>query len=119
MSDHALTGSCHCGAVRVTVPRRPEYINDCNCTLCTKHGATWIYFKPAEVGIKGETASYIRADAPEPCLATHWCQACGCTTHWSPLLAELDRMGVNAGLFDPEMLAGVEVRAVDGRSWPV
>ncbi len=119
MSEGALAGACHCGAVRLTIPRRPDYINDCNCSLCTKRGAIWAYFRPDEVRVEGATQSYVRGDTPMPCLATHWCTACGCTTHWTPLLADLDRMGVNARLFDAGALAGIEIRAIDGRSWPV
>ena len=119
MSNGALVGACHCGTVRITIPNRPDYINDCNCTLCTKRGAKWGYFRPSEVEVEGETHAYIRADAPTPCLATHWCPSCGCPTHWTPLLADLDRMGVNVGLFEPEDMAGIEIRKVDGRSWPV
>ena len=119
MIDGAISGGCHCGAVRITVPRRPDYINNCDCSLCTKRGATWAYFRPGEVQVEGATQFYVRADTPKPCLATHWCAACGCTTHWTPLLADLDRMGVNASLFDPGAMIGIESRAIDGRSWPV
>ncbi len=116
-----LRGSCHCGAVRITIPRKPDYINDCNCSLCVKKGANWCYFTPAEVLVEGGPLhAYVRADCAEPCLTTHSCATCGCTTHWSPLEPQtLDRMGVNAGLFEPGDMDGIEVRPIDGRSWDV
>lgn len=119
-----LNGTCHCGAVRLTIPRKPDYVNDCNCTLCTKSAGLWGYYDPAEVSISGETRTYTRADLPEPALATHFCGTCGCTTHWTMLEdfaathPEMPpRMGINMRLFEPETVGGVEVRLVDGRAW--
>lgn len=36
--------SCHCGQVRIELDRRPDYINECNCTLCSKAGVRWGLF---------------------------------------------------------------------------
>ncbi len=116
----SFTGHCHCGAVTLTIPHAPDYINDCNCTLCTTHGAHWGYFRPAEVTIAGATTAYVRRDMPEPVLATHFCPVCGSTIHWASISAEpYDRMGVNMRLFPAEARAGVELRQVDGLSWPL
>lgn len=114
----ALEGSCHCGAVRLTIPRAPDYINDCNCSLCVKQGAIWGYFRPDEVTVTGAVDAYVRADLAEPCLANHRCAHCGGITHWSLLPPHpADRMGINMRLFEPGARAGIEVRAIDGRSW--
>jgi hypothetical protein len=120
----AHNGACHCGAVRITVPRKPDYMNNCNCTLCTKHAGLWGYYDPFEVSISGDTRTYIRADMAEPAIGTHFCGTCGCTTHWRMLEAfaanhpEMPpRMGVNMRLFEGEAVEGVEVRFPDGRAW--
>jgi len=115
--SESLTGSCHCGAVRVTIPAAPDYINDCNCSLCMTRRAIWGYFSPRDVTISGETHHYVRSDLREASLGTHWCAKCGTTTHWAAFDPDYDRMGVNMLLFAPEAWAGIEVRAVDGRSW--
>jgi hypothetical protein len=112
------TGTCHCGAVTLAIAVRPEYLNDCNCSLCTKLGALWGYFNPAEVTISGETGTYIRSDLKTPGLAAHFCKRCGCTTHWKPLpVWPQDRMGVNMRLFSPAAVEGIEIRHPDGRAW--
>jgi hypothetical protein len=114
-----LTAKCACGAVTITVPRRPDYINDCNCSLCTKLGTTWVYYSPEEV-IVDETGldSFVRADLAEPYLRTFRCASCGCVTHWRLIRPyEPQRAGVNAQLFEPGELDGIETRPVDGRSW--
>lgn len=113
-----LSGHCHCGAVRITIPTAPDYINDCNCSLCTTRGALWGYFAPAMVEISGgPTGRYVRDDLAQAFLATHWCQQCGTTTHWTALDPGYERMGINMRLFAPESWAHVDIRAVDGRSW--
>ena len=112
----SFTGHCHCRAVTLTIPRRPDYVNDCNCTLCTTRGAVWGYFRPVEVTIAGATTPYLRNDTPHPALATHFCPVCGSTAHWTALDTAYDRMGVNMLLFAEEARAGVELRKIDGLS---
>jgi len=38
-----LEGSCHCGAVRLTLPSPPEVATQCNCSLCRRIGSPWVY----------------------------------------------------------------------------
>lgn len=111
------TGHCHCQTVSVTIARPPPDLNACNCSLCTKTGGLWGYFKPADVMITGVTSGYIRSDLT-PFLTTHFCPRCGVVTHWSPLAnAPQNRMGVNMRLFPSEATEGLETRHHDGRSW--
>lgn len=114
----ALVAACHCGRATIRLPRRPDYVSHCNCSLCSKTGFQGIYFGSDELEIAGEFASYVRSDIEEPCLTQWRCANCGCPTHWTPLSEPPhERMGVNARLVDPAVLEGVEVREVDGRSW--
>ena len=113
-----LHGSCHCGAVQVTASRAPDLVLECNCSLCSKTGWRGVYFASDEVRIGGELHGYTRSDLKEPMLTVFRCARCGIPTHWEPLTAPPhERMGLNARLFDPAMLEGLEVRQVDGRSW--
>lgn len=119
----AVMGACHCGAVRMTVATAPDYINECNCSLCDSHGAWWGYFAPSEVEVTGETRSYVRADLAVSAVSLHFCGVCGCTTHWTLTpdyvvkTGSNDRIGVNMRLFDRNALTDVEVRYPDGKSW--
>ena len=115
----ALVGTCHCGRVRITLPRKPDEVTHCNCSLCSKTGFQGIYFPSAELSIEGETDRYVRADSNPAYIAQHRCKYCGIPTHWVPLTdPPHERMGVNARLFEPCMFADVPVKHVDGRSWP-
>lgn len=115
-----LVGTCHCGRVRITLPRKPDEVTHCNCSLCSKTGFQGIYFPSAELEIEGDTDRYVRADANPAYIAQHRCKHCGIPTHWVPLAdPPHERMGVNARLFEPGMFDDVPVKQVDGRSWPV
>ena len=113
-----LVAACHCGRATIRLPRRPDTVSQCNCSLCRKTGSNGIYFASAEIEIAGEFDAYVREDIGEPFLKTLRCRTCGVMTHWEPLTPPPHaRMGVNARLLDPALLAGVEERAVDGASW--
>jgi hypothetical protein len=117
-----LSLSCHCGHVRVTITKAPAYINECNCTLCRKSGASWGYFDPSEVRVEGVTSPYCRADKAEPGVDIHFCGTCGSTTHFTLTASAAAKFGnsvtgVNMRLADEAELAGIELRYPDGRNW--
>jgi hypothetical protein len=119
-----MTANCLCGAVSVTIEAKPEFIHDCNCSLCRKAGAAWGYFNSTSATITGETASFIRRDKKTPGAEVHSCKICAATTHFVLTKSfreqneSADLVGVNMRLFDPEELKGVEVRFPNGRDWP-
>ena len=102
----ALSGSCHCGAVQVSVPARPDWLASCNCSLCRRTGWLVAYYPDdGAVRVEGETVPYIWGDRM---IAIHHCPVCGCGTHWDSTGESHGRVGVNARLLD-----GFELR--DGR----
>ena len=63
MTVGGLTGTCHCGRVRITIPRKPDQVTQCNCSLCTRTGFQGIYYSSGRASIEGEFDSYVRADS--------------------------------------------------------
>ena len=108
-------GSCHCGAVRLTLPSTPESATACNCSLCRRIGGPWVYFEFGTVMIEGHpdsTEAYVQGDKT---LRTIRCRCCGCVTHWEPIEVEAGaRHGVHLGNFDPKLIASVRIRKFDG-----
>lgn len=102
--------SCHCGAIRFEVETAPTEVTDCNCSICRRYGTLWAYYKADQVRRvppAGTTDIYKCNDRD---LEFHRCASCGCITHW----AGGDRVGVNARLMAPEILARAKVRRLDG-----
>ena len=105
-----VAGSCHCGGVRITAPRLPDWVGSCNCSLCTRLAWRVAYYPPADVQVEGETTAYVWGDR---CIGIHHCPVCGCGTHWKTLGEDFGRMGVHARLLDGFDVAKVEVRYLD------
>lgn len=112
-----IEGTCHCGAVSYVFRHKPRWATSCNCSVCRRIGALWIYAPVPKVTVTGPTISYAYG---EKSLAFHSCSICGCTSHWENLLMDGDtpRMAVNLLLAPPEVIATVPVRRFDGAdSW--
>ena len=114
-----LTGTCHCGDVRIEIPTQPAAATLCNCSICRRLGALWAYYKVGTVRIVGHpehTDGYVWGDKT---LRTVRCRRCGCITHWEPLEPKPDaHMAVNVRNFDPAELDELRIRRFDGAvSW--
>ena len=109
--------------MQITVAHRPDFLHDCNCSLCSKSGSIWGYYNATDVKVSGTTRTYERTDRPDAAVKIHFCDTCGSTTHWTLTDNKMSRaaggkrMGVNMRLFDCRMLVGVELRFPDGKSW--
>jgi hypothetical protein len=116
--------SCLCGQVKIEIDKKPAYINECNCTLCSKSGARWGYFHPSQVHVEGATQGYSRDDKTDPNAQIHFCPRCGATSYFVLTESAISRfggnslMGVNMWLANERDLAGIELRYPDGRAWP-
>lgn len=107
--------TCHCGAVRLEVMRRPRVLTDCNCSICRRYGALWAYYKQSSVRVvaaPGAVSVYQWGDRK---LNFHHCATCGCVTHHERVNKRPDStVGVNARNFDPEVFAAARIRHLDG-----
>ena len=112
-----LAATCHCGAVRIEILRRPQSLTNCNCSICRRYGTLWAYYKADTVRITAApqaTAEYLWG---EKNLKFVRCAHCGCITHWARVQPTASsRVGVNARNFAPEQLGQVRIRRLDGAS---
>lgn len=99
----ASQGSCHCGAVNLTVSRPPREVTECHCSICIRYGALWAYYRAEDVSLAGPTQVY---EWGRKQIAFHHCGTCGCVMAWLPL-GEYPECGVNA-----RMLHNFNLRAV-------
>ncbi len=110
-----IEGACHCGAVRWRFEATPADATACNCTVCRRYGALWIYgHEGVDVTVTGPTRSYERGGKH---LAFQFCPVCGCVVSWRGNYLEENghpRMAVNVRLAEPETVARLLIRHFDG-----
>ena len=99
-----LSLSCLCGQIRVETAKQPDFIHECNCTLCSKSGARWGYFHPSEVNVEGAAEGYCREDKEEPGAVLQFCAKCGVTT--SPESSFAIRTGGPGPAKAPSIMSG-------------
>lgn len=109
-----LTATCHCGAVRVELPRRPRSLTSCNCSICRRYGALWAYYRPSSIRVvaaRGATSSYAWGSKS---IRFVRCNTCGCVTHYERTRSTERKIGVNARNVEPAELLPVRIRRLDG-----
>jgi hypothetical protein len=112
-----LTATCHCGAVRVTVPRKPRTVTDCNCSICRRYGVLWAYYKAATVRVEAKPKALHRYAWGSKSQYFVRCATCGCIMCWQKIAPHPEnRTGVNARNFEPEVLRSIRVVPLDGAS---
>jgi len=112
-NSQMIRTSCHCGAVGFAIETAPTEVTQCNCSICRRYGVLWAYYPLAAVrrAEDGPTDTYEWDDRS---IAFHRCRACGCVTHWSSNDPGRDKIGINARLMEPQVLAAARVRRLDG-----
>ena len=109
------TATCHCGAVKVEVPREPETLTECNCSICRRYGVLWAYYGDAEVTLTvapDATDDYVWGDKTQKFIR---CKRCGCVMQWKKFAIGAETWtGVNARNFEPSIIGKVPVRPLDG-----
>lgn len=80
MSD-AISGGCHCGAVRYEATGEPGFAAHCQCTDCRKFSGSAhksFMMMPAEgMSVTGQPSVYDYAAGSGAIITHHFCPACG------------------------------------------
>ena len=112
--------SCHCGSVKIQIPRKPRTLTECNCSICRRTGGRWAYYQAEDVRIRARRGALTSYSWGDRMLLLMRCKRCGCVTHWvGEKNPRSGRMGVNTrNVVDPDVLKDVRIRHLDGaRTW--
>ncbi len=108
-------GRCHCGKVGWRYDSEPEAATVCNCTICRRYGALWIYgVEGQDVHPTGPTTAYVTEAGN---LEFHFCPTCGNLQSWrlvDKTSEPTPRMAVNVRLSAPETVAHLPIDHFDG-----
>lgn len=107
-------GSCHCGGISIAIEDDPADATECNCSICRRTGALWIYSSPSRVQVTGEGVGYVQGDK---FLTLFHCPTCGVITHWTAIDPAYDKMGINLRLFEPTLWGPLPRVFADGTSY--
>ena len=72
-----IKGSCHCGQTQFEVSEAPASVTRCTCSLCSKRGALWAYYTPAQFRLTSppeNVATYLWGSRT---VKHHFCAGCG------------------------------------------
>jgi hypothetical protein len=113
-----ISAQCHCGNVRITADALPEYLGDCNCSICRRYKALWGYYSPVSVSVEtgdGGTVSYIWGDRQ---VDFRRCRNCGCITHYvTTELCPTRVVAINFRMVEPALFKNVRIKKIDGASY--
>lgn len=109
-----LQGSCHCGKIGLVLRDTVGEVSECNCSICRRTAGLWHYCRPDQLTVTGEAVAYRQGDCA---LDTWHCGTCGCTTHWTAVDPEYERVGVNMRMFEPAVWKDLPRKLVDGASF--
>ena len=118
-----VKGSCHCGNTQFEVSEAPAGVTRCTCSLCSKRGALWAYYAPAQFRLNSPAENLATYRWGSRTVKHHFCANCGCGTYsespdWSSGKPDFGNMkiGVNAWLFDDFNPGAVPVTVIDGKN---
>ncbi|MBL4772398.1 MAG: aldehyde-activating protein [Alcanivoracaceae bacterium] len=110
-----ITAQCHCGNIQMIVETIPDTMTQCNCSICRRLAAQWLYFKATEVKIhcvQEKTKTYEWGDKD---ISFHHCPICGCSTHYTGTPnSGLDRTAINANMLSPHLIQNLKIRNFNG-----
>ncbi len=111
------TGGCHCGAVRFEVEIDAGAGGRCNCSICTKVGATGGMVKPAAFKLLAGQADLSEYVWGGRISKRYFCKHCGIHCFARGHLAVLggDYVSVNLNTLDGVDLADAKIVHWDGR----
>src|SRR5262249_60981262 len=69
-----------CGKTQFEVGEPPPRVKRCTCSICSKRGALWAYYKPAQFHLitpPEDIATYLWGSKT---VKHHFCANCGCGT---------------------------------------
>ena len=106
---------CHCGKIKLQVPKSPKALTSCNCSVCHRYGALWGNYEPHLVQIEAVTTDMQPYSWAEKYVAFIHCKGCGCLTHYVTTEKTKEAtVGVNFRMAERAAIHTIPIRYFDG-----
>ncbi|GAA4045835.1 GFA family protein [Parerythrobacter jejuensis] len=94
--DAQSHGSCLCGGVKVTLPKKLTDVGVCHCDMCRRWtSGPWMALQCPNATIEGETLTIFKSSS---FAERGFCRACGSAIFHRPIGGQ--ELAISAGLFD-------------------
>ncbi|KAF7355974.1 GFA domain-containing protein [Mycena venus] len=112
-------GSCHCGTVGYTLvsPEKVTTAKDCNCSVCSRDGALWIYPPTTSVTFKG-LDSLVEYTFANRNTFHGFCSVCGVAIRERFIAPGRIDTALNIRTLNGFDLSAVEITKMDNKSYP-
>ena len=119
-----FTASCHCGAIRLEIPRTPRKLTQCNCSICRRYGGIWAYYRRKSVRVICDKDALSVYKWRNGTLEFYHCKVCGCVTHHERSTKRSDGTDTRAvnmrNIDEPGRVSLLPIKMLDGAStWAV
>ncbi|KAK7006146.1 GFA domain-containing protein [Favolaschia claudopus] len=115
---HVYSGSCHCGAIGYTVVKPDKIVRakECNCSICYREAALWIYPAATTVTFKGlESLTEYTFGVGDTFHGS--CSICGSSLRERFTEPGRMDMALNVRTLNGFDLASIEIRKADSRNF--
>jgi len=117
MAMQSLNGSCHCGAIAYAVEADPTQAMTCNCSICSRLGAVWVFAPKSKFKLakgEGRQGDY---QFNKHVLHHRFCPSCGIESYAEGKGPDGSEMvGINLRCVEGVDVAKLSPKQVDGRS---
>jgi hypothetical protein len=110
------TGGCHCGEVRFEVTADISNVMSCNCSICQKRGALWVFVQPDSFALRAGSDDLKDYQFGKKSIHHLFCPQCGVGAFSRGASAEGEMVAVNVRCLDDIDIAGLKLTSFDGRS---
>ena len=111
------TGGCHCGEVRFEVTADITSGVSCNCSLCQKRGALWVFVPPESFALRAGLEDLKDYQFGKKTIHHFFCPQCGVGAFSRGRAPTGDEMvAVNVRCLDDVDIGALKPASFDGRS---
>ena len=112
------TGGCHCGEVRFEVTADITSVVSCNCSICQKRGALWVFVAPESFALRAGLEDLKDYQFGKKTIHHLFCPQCGVgafSRGTSPKSGQA-MVAINVRCLDDVDVAALAPQPFDGRS---
>ena len=111
-----IEGSCHCGAISLTLDADPREAMACNCSHCSRKGYLLAFVPRDRLTVSGDANAIGTYTFNRHVIRHHFCLTCGCAPYGEGEGKDGPTAAVNLRCFDVD-LDELNVTQVDGKSF--